>query len=128
MASPLLPSFPPLREPDLIPQLAAYSKALEKLTIPQLLSLANEIAAAQQAQAQGALLQTLSDYHRMTDSPVLRSTPPGSPSLPSDRPAPPSSSPRPQAWELLSNSNRLGPRLAAKLVVSSVRSQSRRNG
>jgi len=122
------PTLPRLREADLPKDIAVFETALSRLSIAQLVTLSTTISAQLQAQAQGALSQTLLDYHHQTlDSPVLRSTPQATPSsAAADRPAPRPTSRQPQAWELLSTSNRLGPRLAAKLVVSSARSQAAR--
>lgn len=105
----------------------SYKRALEKLGsqpdgIERLSRLAIEVSAELQKQSSSTISQTLLTYASQQDSPVSRSTrTAGRSPSPPDRSAPPASTPRPAAWELLSGRQRMGPRLAQKLVLAEAR-------
>lgn len=128
-----LSSLPELGPPDseeaIRRSFEGYRMSLASLTPDQLMAHLTQINLALQEQARASLAATvsepLSDYLEKIDRVVLRSTPSEIQS-PSPRglaaQGSPSSRP-PSPLDLLASSNRLGPRLAAKLVVASARSR-----
>jgi hypothetical protein len=109
----------------------AYQRWLAMLDQQQLASHLTEINAQLQSQATARILSTsqaLSDYRQTVDRPVVSSTPTASPSSLMDRAREPfPGSPAPDALSLLSSSQRLGPRLAARLVLASARAAARKD-
>lgn len=110
---------------------ASYRKALAEIGskpdgMERLSALLTEVSTALQLQTRDQISSTLSAYSATQDRPVQRSMPrvAPSPGRPDPRPEP---SRQPAAWELLSSSRRLGPRLAAKLTIASARAESKRN-
>ena len=106
----------------------SYQRWLASQTQEQLADHLTGINAALQAQSTTLLTsQLLSDYHRTIDQPVLSSMPMELPSSLTERARELSpASQRPDALALLSQSQRLGPRLAARLVLASARAQARK--
>lgn len=90
--------------------------------IERLHGLLADVSARLEREQRDLISRTLQEYARGADQPVTRST--TAVSRPPDR-ARPASSPPPQPWESVA-SRRLGPRLAQKLVLSSVRQAARR--
>lgn len=129
MASLPVTSLPRLTESDAFGTWSAFERLLPNLSNDQLLTMFTSATEALAAQTGASLLsRTLSDYASTLDSPVLRSTETATRSPSSDRPRErPSLSPRPSSLDLLASSQRLGPRLAAKLVASSARAQGKRS-
>jgi hypothetical protein len=103
----------------------SYQQTLAKIGsqpdgMERLSALLTEVSAQLQLEQRQLLTQTLSDYTSTQDRLVLRSTEKAVRSP--DRPAPPQAASRqPAAWELLSASRRLGPRLAQKLTLAEAR-------
>ena len=105
-----------------------YRKALASLTPEQLMSLLATINSQLDAERDRRMSSILlsSPSSGDLDRPVLSSTRRETRPSPTDRGAPPSTFRPPSAVDLLSANQRLGPRLAARLMIASARAQSRR--
>jgi hypothetical protein len=106
-----------------------YRAGLTRLTVPQLMALANQNAALLQEEARRLTFETLSaSLERNLDQLVPRSEPTASPSpQPQDRPAPDSrSSQQPSPRDLRYRSERTGRRIVAGLARSGQASNARR--
>jgi len=130
MELPPASNWPPMDDLTTAELARQYEKVLTRLTIPQLLGQLTQINGLLQAQSQVSVTEALLAHSRSADQPGAALTPKAiqSPSTDRAQPASPGSTTRPAAWELLSASQRLGPRLAAKLVIASARAQQRRSG
>jgi len=122
---------PPLNEDQLKASFRSYETALQRLDQSALFAELARVNGLLQEQAQTSLTSLLlrertSEIDRLDQlSPETESQS----SDPADRPRPsPQSPPQMNSWQLLSGTSRLGPRLAAKLVVSSARAQAKRTG
>lgn len=121
---------PPDNETEIRRSFEGFRLALAQMTPEQLMGQLTTINAALEAEARTRLAATVSEplsaYIEKLDRVVLRSTPSEIPSpSPRDRGDPRFPSRQPSPLDLLASSARLGPRLAAKLVVASARSRSR---
>jgi hypothetical protein len=118
----------PADDPNLSRTFAGYKAALRSMSIPQLMSQANQLAAAielEQRQLMNQLIsERLSGSLDSLDRLQTRSPRTAYPSREPDsadrgqarsRPSPP---PKPSAVDLLASSQRLAPRIAAKLVLA----------
>lgn len=122
----------PYRRPDdpLTPALAeqtwrSYQQTLATIGagpdgIARLSGLLTEVSARLQAESRQTISDALLAYSSTQDRPVQRSTPRVAPS-PGRADPPRERSRQPAAWELLSASQRLGPRLAQKLTLAEAR-------
>lgn len=99
-----------------------------RLLLEHLTTINSQLQAERERQMALVTSAPLSAYISNLDQLVLRSTPRERQSRsPRDRAAPASPrSPQPSPLDLLSRSNRLGPRLAAKLVAASARAEANR--
>jgi hypothetical protein len=96
----------------------------------QLLAHLTQINAAMEADRQtrmASLLASRSEHLSSLDQPVLSSTATATRPSPMDRAAAPSPSPALSAVDLLASSQRLGPKLAQRLLMASARAQARRS-
>lgn len=107
---------------------AGYRAGLAKMSIPQLMANANELAAKLQEQAATLTSELLSaSLARNLDSPVLPSAPTDSPSPAPDRPDPASRPSSPPPNQLArSRSQRAGRRIVAGLARSGMAANARR--
>lgn len=126
------PPLPPPGRNDPDRSWEAYRWALSRLTIPELLEHLTRINAAQEAQARSltattaASLPSLADSLSSLDRIAPGPTAPASP-WPTDRGGGPSpASPQPSAVDRLAATAKLGPRIAARLLLASARAQRRR--
>jgi hypothetical protein len=130
MDSPL-PTPLPLSTEDLHRTFDGYRQALSFLPPAQLMAELNRVSALLQDQSNSLLTGTL---WQASHSEIDRLGPAEEPLSMSqseagrDRPTSPRSSPPTSSISLLAGTGRLGPRLAAKLIVSSARAQSYRTG
>ena len=119
-------SLPAIDESTLPELWRQYERALERLTPQQLMEQLTAINSGLQPQPTSTLSNLLLDRLHSADQPVVSSTTKATPSSADrDRPAASRPSPPPSPIELLSRSQRLGPRLAAKLVLASARAARR---
>lgn len=132
MGSPHPPSWGPpraLSEKELREAYRSYERGLARLSPEQLMAEADRVAALIQSESQRAMTSLLLQERTSSlDRLDLASDPMEAPSGGwQDRPSPrsPASTSEPP-WVALSG-NRIGPRLAAKLVVASARAQSKRS-
>ena len=107
----------------------SYKKALAMIGsrpdgIERLSALLTEVSAKLQQEATSTISQTLLAYASNQDRPVLRSTRTVARSPQADR-AVPTSRTSPSAIDLLASQQRMGPRLASKLVLAEARRQAR---
>lgn len=122
-SSPLLPE---LTSTSLIASWKEYERALASLPggpeerVKMLHGLLADVSARLEEQSRDRISRTLQDYASEQDRPVLRSTT-REPRSPSERPPDSERSRQPSPLELLSKTDRLGPRLAAKLLAASAR-------
>lgn len=125
--SPRDPLPPPPDTPAAVDAtMQSYKRALEQIArqpdaIERLSRLAIAVSAELQKQSSSSITQTLLTYASQKDSPVSRSTRTAARSPSPDRAAPQESRPRPAAWELLGSRQRMGPRLAQKLILAEAR-------
>lgn len=117
----------PSDDPNLTRTFAGFRAALRSLSIPELMSLAAEQAAAIELENRSTMSQLisqrLSGSIESLDRLQLRSRPTAPPErsdspdrgLAHSRPSPP---PRPSAVDLLASSRKMAPRIAAKLVLA----------
>lgn len=113
---------------------ASYQRALQQMGsgpdgISRLSAHLTEVSALIQQEARSTISQELLAWTSQQDRPVTRSTARADPSRASspDRSASRPSSPVPSALDLLAARQRMGPRLAAKLVLSEARRQQRQS-
>lgn len=127
MAPPMASSSPPrINELEIDASARAYEQSLKSLTIPQLHSLLAQINGQLQAQATASVTALLTERLAQESQPLERSTRmPTRSSPPMDRGQAPSPSRPPSPLELLVSGNRIGPRLAGRLVLSSARAVAR---
>lgn len=130
-----LPSLnPPETEEAIERTFRGYRMWLQTQTPEQLASHAAELSARLEDQARASLGQVigqppqLSDWLTSLDRVSFRSTPTATrPSSPRDRGQEPSlSSRQPSPMDLLASSQRLAPKIAARLVAASARAEARR--
>lgn len=118
-------TLPPLDEQRLATAWTEYEEALSRLPgtpaqrMATLHGLLADVSARLESEQRALVSRTLLEYTSEIDRPVTRSTPTGVPSRPDrgDR----ASSPLPPAWERSPAAQRLGARLAQKLVLATVR-------
>lgn len=128
MAPPPPTDWPrPMTEAQLHASFASYQRGLAMLSPSELMAELSRVSALLERQSNQALT---SELLRASSSAMDRLDPPSdpmaSPSGSSDRSSPPPTTAEPRSWELLARTSRLGPRLAAKLVVASARASARR--
>lgn len=131
MASPP-PTVSPLSEREIRESFRSYQQALSSLTPESLMAELGRVNALLEAQSSNLLTSRLwQESHSRIDTldqaqePTWMSPSDQAP----DRPTSPLSPPtQPSAISLLAGTGRLGPKMAAKLVLSSARAQSRRMG
>lgn len=134
MGSPPVPNWqPPNSRAGLARSYQGFQQALRQMSPSQLLELSTRQAAMIQTETAALLqstLSTLSGYSESQDQPVLSrastAIPSPDPNRPTDRGAPASPIRQPGALDRLAESRRLGPRLAARIVLHSARSEARR--
>lgn len=108
-----------------------YAEALSRLSTTQLMELLTSIngqLVAERERQMSSILASSRSSEEALDRPVLSSTRTATPRSPMDRGVPPSQFRPPSAVDLLSASQRLGPKLAQRLMIASARAQSRREG
>lgn len=123
---PISPSSLPVIDEATMPEMwRQYEQALSRLSPEQLMAQLTAINSGLQAQSTWPVQSLLEARLQSADQPLVRSVPKVSrPSM--DRAAAAASpSLPPSSLDLLSRSQRLGPRLAAKLVLASARAQAR---
>lgn len=131
----LLPPTAPLDPTEIAASFEGYRQTLATMSQPALLAELARVSALLQAQSSNLLTSQLwqashsaIDHLDQAPEPTSMTMPSspseGDPSRPASRPTPEPS----RAINLLAGTGRLGPRLAAKLVVSSARAQARKTG
>lgn len=130
----LQPPTAPLHPSEIAEAFESYQQTLTGMSTPQLLAELARVNDLLQAQSSSLLTSQLwqashsaIDRLDQAQEPMSMTSPSPSepdPSRPTSRPPQEPS----KAISLLAGTGRLGPRLAAKLVVSSARAQTRRNG
>lgn len=125
----ILPTPPILGLPEPLEAFASYQRALAMLTPAELHQQLTAVNAALEAEANQRLTSLLQAASTRADS--IDSLDQGSPEMEipwtvPDRSSSQESGAPKTSWQLLSGTSRLGPRLAAKLVLASAKAQSRR--
>lgn len=122
-------SLEPLSPPQEYQTWGGYRQALARMSTPQLMELLATIngqLAAERDRRLSSILGLSSTVTEGLDQPVLSSTRMATQHSPMDRGAPPSTFPQPSAVDLLASSQRLGPKLAQRLMLASARAVQRR--
>lgn len=96
-----------------------------RMTIPELLDELGRINSQQERRTRLDVSQMLSERMSEVDQPVVRSPRTDAPSLTRDQERRPSPTPQPGALDLLISGRRVGPKLAARLVMASAKSRRR---
>jgi len=129
MASSPRTSLEPLTPPQEYRTWDGYRQALATLSPEQLMGLLTSINGQLQEERARQMASTLASSQSLEgalDRPVLSSTRMATQRSPMDRGTPPSTFRPPSAVDLLSSSQRLGPKLAQRLMLASARATSRR--
>jgi hypothetical protein len=122
-------SLEPLSPPQEFETWAGYRRSLATLSPDQLISLLTTINGQLQEdriRRMESILSSSQSLEGALDRPVLSSTRLATQHSPMDRGVPPSTFQQPSAVDLLSASQRLGPKLAQRLMLASARATSRR--
>lgn len=129
MASSQRRGLQPLSPPQEYRTWDGYRRALAALSPTQLMELLTSIngqLVAERERQMSSILASSQSSVEALDRPVLSSTRMATQRSPMDRGALPSTFPQPSAVDLLSASQRLGPKLAQRLMLASARATSRR--
>ena len=129
MASSRRRGLEPLTPPQEYDTWDGYRRALASLSPPELMALLATINTGLTAERERRMASILTSSPSMAealDRPVLSSTRMATQRSPMDRGVPPSQFQQQSAVDLLASSQRLGPKLAQRLMIASARAQSRR--
>lgn len=129
MASWQRTSLEPLSLPQEHQTWQGYRQALATLSPQQLMELLTTIngqLTMERERRMASILSSSPSLSEVLDQPVLSSTRMATQRSPMDRGVPPSTFPQPSAVDLLASSQRLGPKLAQRLMLASARAVRRR--
>jgi len=129
MASSRRRGLEPLTPPQEYGTWDGYRRALASLSPSELMALLATINTGLTAERERRMASILTSSPSMAealDRPVLSSTRMATQRSPMDRGVPPSQFQQQSAVDLLASSQRLGPKLAQRLMIASARAQSRR--